>query len=61
MSMKMQRRVEENGAQFEFRQEVDKILVKNGRVRGVRTRRGDEIACDYVIYAAHTPTARTPR
>ena len=46
MSMKMQRRVEENGAQFEFRQEVDKILVKNGRVRGVRTRRGDEIACD---------------
>ena len=59
MSMKMQRRVEENGAQFEFRQEVDKILVKNGRVRGVRTRRGDEIACDYVICGAYPNRAYT--
>lgn len=59
MSMKLQRRVEENGAQFEFRQEVDKILVKNGRVRGVRTRRGDEIACDYVICGAYPNRAYT--
>lgn len=59
MSMKMQRRVEENAAQFEFRQEVDKILVKNGRVRGVRTRRGDEIACDYVICGAYPNRAYT--
>lgn len=59
MSMKMQRRVEENGAQFEFRQEVDKILVKNGRVRGVRTRRGDEITCDYVICGAYPNRAYT--
>ncbi len=53
MSMKMQRKVEENGAQFEFCQEVDKILVKNGKVYGVRTRRGDEIHCDYVVSGAY--------
>lgn len=49
MSMKMQKKVEENGAQYEFKQEVEKILVKNGKVYGVRTKRGDEIHCDYVI------------
>ena len=53
MSMKMQRKVEENGAQFEFCQEVDKILVKGGKVYGVRTRRGDEIHCDYVVSGAY--------
>lgn len=53
MSMKMQRKVEENGAQFEFKQEVEKILVKNGKVYGVRTARGDEIHCDYVISGAY--------
>ena len=49
MSMKLQAKCEENGAQYEFNQEVEKILVKNGKVTGVRTRRGDEISCDYVI------------
>jgi prolycopene isomerase len=53
ISMKMERRAEENGAQFEFKQEVEKILVKNGRVCGVRTLRGDTIACDYVISGAY--------
>ncbi|MBQ2230884.1 MAG: NAD(P)/FAD-dependent oxidoreductase [Oscillospiraceae bacterium] len=53
MSMKMQAKVEENGAQFELRQEVTKILVKNGKVYGVRTARGDEISCDYVVSAAY--------
>ena len=53
MSMKLQAKVEENGAQFEFRQEVTKILVKNRKVYGVRTARGDEIHCDYVISAAY--------
>ena len=53
MSMRMQQKVEENGAQFELRQEVEKILVKDGKVRGVRTKRGDEIACDYVICGAY--------
>ena len=31
----------------------DKILVKNGKVYGVRTARGDEIHADYVISAAY--------
>lgn len=53
MSMKMEKKVEENGAQFEFKQEVEKILVKNGKVYGVRTRKGDEIHCDYVIAAPY--------
>ncbi len=53
MSMKLERKVEENGAQFEFRQEVEKILVRNGKVYGVRTKRGDEIHCDYVISGAY--------
>ncbi|MBR3366918.1 MAG: NAD(P)/FAD-dependent oxidoreductase [Lachnospiraceae bacterium] len=53
MSMKMQARVEENGAQFELRQEVDKILVRDGRVYGVRTKRGDEIHADYVVSGAY--------
>ena len=53
MSMKMQRKAEENGAQYELCQEVDKILVKDGKVYGVRTRRGDEIHCDYVVSGAY--------
>ena len=52
MSMKLQAKVEENGAQIEFRQEVEKILVRNRKVYGVRTKRGDEIFSDYVISAA---------
>ncbi|MBQ9374480.1 MAG: NAD(P)/FAD-dependent oxidoreductase [Oscillospiraceae bacterium] len=53
MSMRMQQKVEENGAQYEFRQEVEKILVKDGKVCGVRTKRGDEIHSDYVISAPY--------
>ncbi len=53
MSMKLQAKVEENGAQYEFRQEVEKILVKDGKVYGVRTKRGDEIHCDYVVSGAY--------
>lgn len=53
MSMKLQRKAEENGAQIEFCQEVEKILVKDGKVYGVRTARGDEISCDYVVSAAY--------
>lgn len=53
MSMKLQKKVEENGAQYELGQEVEKILVKNGKVYGVRTRRGDEIHCNYVISAPY--------
>ena len=53
MSMKLQQKAEEGGAQIEFRQEVEKILVKDGKVYGVRTHRGDEIHCDYVISGAY--------
>lgn len=53
MSMKMQQKVEAQGAQFEFCQEVEKILVKDGKVTGVRTARGDEISADYVVSAAY--------
>lgn len=53
MSMKLEKKCEENGAQFEFKQEVEKILVRDGKVYGVRTRRGDEIHCDYVISGAY--------
>ena len=53
MSLKLQTKCEENGAQYELNQEVEKILVKDGKVYGVRTRRGDEIHCDYVISGAY--------
>ena len=53
MSLKMAERAEAMGVQIEYRQHVDKILVKDGKACGVRTRRGDEIACDYVICSAY--------
>ncbi|MBQ7473424.1 MAG: FAD-dependent oxidoreductase, partial [Oscillospiraceae bacterium] len=53
MSMKLQAKCEANGAQYEFNQEVEKILVRDGKVYGVRTARGDEIHCDYVISGAY--------
>ena len=53
MSMKMAQKAEENGAQIEYCQEVEKILVKDGKVTGVRTRRGDVINCDYVVCGAY--------
>ena len=53
MSMKLEKKAEENGAQIEFKQEVDKILVKDGKVYGVRTKSGHEIHCDYVVSGAY--------
>ncbi len=53
MAMRLQKKAEEGGAQIEFCQEVEKILVKDGRVTGVRTKRGDTISCDYVISGAY--------
>ncbi len=53
MSLKMAERAEAMGVQIEYRQNVEKILVKNGRVYGVRTARGDEIHADYVICSAY--------
>lgn len=53
MSLKMAERATEMGVQIEYKQHVDKILVKDGRAYGVRTRRGDEIHADYVISSAY--------
>jgi phytoene dehydrogenase-like protein len=49
----MQNRCEELGVQFEYHQEVTRILVRNGRVYGVRTARGDEIHADYIASAPY--------
>ena len=56
MSLKMAERAEAMGVQIEYRQHVDKILVKGGRAYGVRTARGDEIHADYVISSAYPNT-----
>ena len=53
MSLKMAERAEEMGVQIEYRQNVSNILVRDGRVCGVRTDRGDEIRSDYVICSAY--------
>ena len=53
MSLKMAERAEAMGVQIEYRQQVEKILVKDGKAYGVRTKRGDEIHADYVICSAY--------
>ncbi len=53
MSLKMAERAEAMGVQIEYRQHVEKILVKDGKACGVRTARGDEIYGDYVICSAY--------
>ncbi len=53
MSLKMAERAEEMGVQIEYRQRVEKILVKDGKAYGVRTAHGEEIHSDYVICSAY--------
>jgi phytoene dehydrogenase-like protein len=53
MSVKMAKRCEELGVQIEYCQEVEKILVKDNHVYGVRTKRGDEIHADYVSCSSY--------
>ena len=53
MSLKMAERAEAMGVQIEYRQQVEKILVKDKKAYGVRTKRGDEIHSDYVICSAY--------
>lgn len=53
MSIKLAERAEALGVQIEYKQNVDKILARDGKVYGVRTARGDEIHADYVISAAY--------
>lgn len=56
MSVAMAERCIQLGVQMEFGQNVDKILVKNGRVYGVRTAHGEEIHCDYIASAPYPNT-----
>lgn len=53
LSLAMQKRAEELGATVEFKSKVDKILVKEGKVTGVRTENGIEYESDYVICASY--------
>ena len=53
ISVKLAERVESLGVQIEYRQHVEKILVRNRHVYGVRTARGDEIHSDFVISAPY--------
>ena len=53
MSCAMAEKCIELGVQFEYCQNVEKILVKNGAVYGVRTSRGDEIYADYIASAPY--------
>lgn len=53
LALKMCEAVMNKGAQVEFCQKVDKILVNNQKVRGVRLANGIEIKCDYVASGAY--------
>ncbi|MBP3713105.1 MAG: NAD(P)/FAD-dependent oxidoreductase [Bacilli bacterium] len=53
LSVRMVEACRAKGVQYEYCQDVDKILVKNGHVYGVRTKRGDEIHADYVACSAY--------
>ena len=53
LSLKMLESVLNRGAQVEFCQKVDKILVTDKKVRGVKLASGVEIKCDYVISGAY--------
>lgn len=59
MSLKMAEKAEEMGVQIEYRQHVDKILVKDGKAYGVRTALGHEVFADYVICSAYPNTVYT--
>ena len=56
MSAAMADRCQKLGVQMEFCQKVEKILVRDGRVYGVRTAHGEEIHCDYVASSAYPNT-----
>lgn len=59
MSLKMCERAREMGCQVEFGQRVDKILVQNGHVEGVRLASGTEIKARYVVCSAYPDKAYT--
>jgi prolycopene isomerase len=53
LSLAMQKRAEELGADVELKSKVEKILVRGGKVYGVRTENGKEYYSDYVICASY--------
>lgn len=53
LSVAMDKRVRELGGQIEYRTRVDKILVEDGKVIGVKTAAGDVINTDYVICGSY--------
>lgn len=53
ISVAMDKRVRELGGQIEYRTRVDKILVEDNKVVGVRTEDGDVIKSDYVISGSY--------
>lgn len=57
MALAMRERCRELGVQYECCQTVEKILVRDGHVYGVRTARGDEVHARYVACAPYPNTA----
>ena len=53
MALKLNERAEQLGAQVEYGQRVDKILVKDKKAYGVTLKRGDIILADYVVCCAY--------
>lgn len=53
LSLSMQKKAEEMGSVVELKTRAHKILVENGKVKGVRTDKGDEIKCNHVICASY--------
>lgn len=56
MSVAMAERCMDLGVQMEFGQKVEKILVRDGRVYGVRTAHGEEIHAKYIASAPYPNT-----
>jgi len=47
----IEKRLHEDGVQIHHKSELDEILGKNGKVRGVRLKSGEEIRCEMFAYA----------
>ena len=59
ISTKMALKAMEKGVQIENNQRVDKILVENNAVKGIKLADGTEIECDYVISGAYPNSVYT--
>lgn len=59
IAMRMADAAEKRGVQIEYGQHVERILIENGRVSGVRLANGETISSDYVVCGAYPHTAFT--